>query len=239
MFLEQFSRESSINVSKEYEETNPINTVDVMPKAEVLNTVLYTIPEYHNGIYVAAVIKNTGDTNIEINNRSCSFDIEDESGNFVYHLDNLKVAPSIVAPDEIAYLVSTKFSDDIDLDSCYKAITNLSYELSGTQVSIFLDIEDTQIGDFSDFYVFPGRVINSLDHEAENIQPFSVLFDDNDNFLGVNINQIAIEKIPANSKIGHDGKSSSPIPLSAFSEHEIGRIESKAVVYIDLEEPEG
>lgn len=193
-------------------------------KAEVVESVFYTVPEYYNGIYAAAVIKNTGNVIIEFDKYKCSFDVEDANGNFLLHIDNVTIEPQVLGGENgFAYMAALDLQSDIDLSQCARIIANIEYD-SAYAITIpieSLEIEDISFTEYSGhFYATPGRVVNHNQYDVDRIVPIIALYDRDDNFIGVNITSKSLN-VKAGEKLGFSGESSAPLPLSAFSKEDL------------------
>lgn len=199
-------------------------TIIFEPKVEVIQTVFYTIPEYYDGLYIAAEIQNTGNVAVKIDEWSSSFDIEDSDGTFVYHMKNLKGAPQLLLPGEIGYLVKLDLQLDIDLEKCKNVVVNLTYDIDySSMLPVKISVEDNSISEFSGyFYATPGRLVNTFVYDLDATIPITAFYGNDHKFLGVSIDYPV--EVPANGKIGFSGESASPIPLSAFSIDDIKEI---------------
>ena len=191
------------------------------PSLEVVDTVFYT-SDYADGcIYMAARVKNTGNVIIGMDQWSSSFDVFGADGTLVLHEDHPELAPEVMKPGEYGYLSATVLDDTIDLAACAQVQCNVSWD---TLVAIpdRIPIEDITPQEYSgNFYAFQGLLVNDKEFEVADITPVVVLLDPQTNaFLGVNIGHV-VDSIPANGKIGTDGNSGAPIPLSAFDYTEV------------------
>jgi len=208
------------NQASEEDIVNSSIIIDI--NVEVLETVIYNLPEYEGYIYAATRIENTGTVAVEVSKFDCSLDIEDDNGNFIIHIDNVEVGPSVIMPGEIGYIVGSEYDDKIDPDKCNKVIANLSYDSSAT-FSDTLAIEDVSFNKFSSyFYATPGRVINENSYDIKGVTPIIAFFDKNGAFLGVYIDRKL--DIKGSSKMGFPGEPSDPIPLSVFAIDDVGSI---------------
>lgn len=211
-----------------------IRNIRIVISAEVIDSVLYTAPEYHDGIYAAARIKNTGTVMLELSQYDCSFDIEDSDGNFIYHMDNLTVSPSVIGGDDIGYVVKLDMDTGVDLTKCKKLIVNLSYD-SAYAIPGSLEVEDVSMSEYSgSFYATPGRVVNNFKYDIEDVTPIVSFLDKTGKFLGVNIDSSRVS-IKGEGKMGFSGKSYNPIPLSAFSKEDVGSIKATGSFFSVLE----
>jgi hypothetical protein len=209
-----------------------ITKIQVITKIDTLDTVIYMLPKYEEYLYAAARISNTGTVAVELSEYDCSLDIEDSDGGFVYHLDHVTVAPSVLMPGETGYIVGSDLNTQVNQDECKKLVVNLSYK-SAYAVSQTLEIEDVSFAKYSGyFYSTPGRVTNDRQYDIKNVTPIIAIFGKSGNFLGVNIDN-SID-LSADSKMGFSGESSDPIPLSSFSEDDVGSIVAVGSFYTEL-----
>ena len=186
------------------------------PSLEVVDTVFYT-SDYAGGcIYMAARVKNTGNVVVGLDQWGSSFDVFDAGGALICHEDRPEIAPEVIGAGEYGYLSAVVLDDAADWQACAQVQCNVSWD---TLVAIpdRIPLEDISCQEYSgNFYAFAGMLVNDREYDVADVTPVVALFDpQTDAFLGVSIGH-GVDSVPGGGRIGTNGHSGAPIPLSAF-----------------------
>jgi hypothetical protein len=215
------------HIEKSENETATINVelenkkVEPLISTEILDKIIYTSEYGGTTIYVAAIIKNTG--NVPIDLGYISFDIENENGEFVKNIRRYtKSNPSVINPNENAFVCELDIDEKINAKDCKKIILNYDAK-EINKFSTYYNYENIKVIPFSGhFYGISGRIINNTDQEVKDIIVAAVLYGENDKFLGV-IKTYPLDKINIGGKLGFEHVNT-PIPDNAFKLEKIKKI---------------
>lgn len=191
--------EESINPSSE--ETNISNVTDNQETTAKLEIDQQVSGAWINSIdkvwvHSAAVLKNTGDAAIEINETQMNYKAQD--GSILGTSTGIYSIPRVVNPGETAFIVKSTSLDGVLSDKDFKETTfNYNFEKTTDkpnlmEVSAVKGID----GDYS--YKVTGLVKNPTDELQDDIRIAAALLDKNGNLLGMLKGSVGVDLAPGN-----------------------------------------
>lgn len=201
------SSDSNTNIASSEAQANRISNTSPQSeaKAEVIKTnwAAYTDSIDHNWAIVTAVIRNTGKTNVWLNDASGT--VYDAEGKVVGS-STASIYPRVLAPNEEAY-TAVQISDTAPEEDIKDAKVQISFDSTEDEPIKLNAINDTGKRTSYDYEVV-GELENTSEKEIEDARAIVLFFDAQNNLINAEIAYPTPEVVPPQGTVAFSASTS-------------------------------